>query len=248
MKLSEMPKDANVKLLIVGPSGSGKTIGACTFPGKIKIFDFDGKVTSAAQFYANDKQKLESIDFSPYAKMPVKGDHALKRKPRMQTFLDDIQAIYNLQNSGQKLPFDTLIVDSITTLADSIMEDYREVSQLGVKRPNKDKNSMSDYGLLATHFKQIVCGLLALDCNVVFIAHSILTKDESSGNITNELLFPGQMAGKLGIYFEEVYFAKLNVKNENVWQTKGDSKTSFCRTQRKLPPEIPANYKFIIGA
>lgn len=246
MKLSEVPKDANVKLLIVGPSGAGKTIGACTFPGKIKIFDFDGKVTSAAQFYSSNTEKLDSIEFTPYSKMPIKGDISLKRKPRMQSFLDDLQEIYNLQNKKQKLPFDTLIVDSITTLADSIMEDYREVSQTGIKRPNKDQNSMSDYGLLATHFKQIVCGILALECNVVFIAHSSLVKDESSGTITNEIMFPGQMAGKLGIYFEEVYFAKVNSKGEHIWQVKGDTKTAFCRTQRKLAPEIPANYRELI--
>ncbi len=246
MKLSEVQKNSNIKLLLIGQSGAGKTIGACTFPGKIKIFDFDGKVTSAAQFYSKDKEKLDSIDFSAYSKMPVKGDLKSGRKPRMTAFLSDVQELFDFQNSKKQLPFDTLIVDSISTLADSLLEDYREVSQTAVKRPNKDQNSMSDYGLLATHFKQIMCGILALECNVIFIGHSSLVKDESSGVITNEIMFPGQMASKLGIYFEEVYFAKINAKGEHVWQTKADSKTSFCRTQRQLPSEILANYTEIV--
>ncbi len=248
MKLSDLESQDFVKLLIVGASGSGKTIAACSFPGPIMVMDFDGKISSAAKFYSGDKEKLDSINFNAYSKMPIKGDAKLVRKPRVQAFLDDVQAIYNLQNTKQPLPYKTIVIDSITTLADSIMEDYRMVSQTGVKRPNVDQNSMSDYGLLATHFKQIMTGLLALDCHIVFISHSLLMKDESSGIITNEIMFPGSTASKLGIYFEEVYFAKYDQAGKNVWQTKPDPRTSFCRTQRKLPQEIPANYAEIVKA
>jgi hypothetical protein len=246
MKLSELQSEESIKLLLIGASGAGKTVGACSFPGPIKVMDFDGKISSAAKFYSADKEKLEQIDFNPYSKVPIKGDVKLGRKAKMQGFFDDLQVYYGLQNTNQPLPFKTIIVDSLTTLSDSIMEDYRYVSQTAVKRPNADQNSMSDYGLLATHFKQIMTGILSLNCNVVFIAHSILAKDESSGTITNEILFPGQMSGKLGIYFEEVYFAKIDSTGKHIWQTKPDPKTSFCRTQRKLPVEIPANYSEIV--
>lgn len=246
MKLSDMQSGEEfVKLLLLGPSGAGKTVAACTFPGPIHIMDFDNKVSSAAKFYSGNKELLQSITVNSYGKMPLVGDAKLGRKHRMQAFLDDLKVFYNLQNQKQPLPFKTLVIDTITTMTDSILEDYRYVSQTGVKRPNIDQNSQSDYGLLATHFKQILTGTLALDCNIIYIGHTQISKDDSTGIVSNELLMPGQMAGKLGIYFEEVYFAKVNAKGEHVWQTKGDSKTAFCRTQRKLPAEILATYKEI---
>lgn len=246
MKLSEMATGPDfVKVLLLGASGAGKTVGAMTFPGNKWVADFDNKISSAVKFYSGKKEILDSIDVNQYGKMPVVGDLKVSRKPRMATFLDDLRKIYAFQNSNQKLPFDTVVIDTITTMTDSILEDYRYVSQTGVKRPNVDQNSQSDYGLLATHFKQIITGILALDCNVVVVGHTQLSKDETTGNITNEILMPGQMASKLGIYFEEVYFAKI-VDGKHMWQTKPDSRTMFCRTQRKLPPEIPAHYSEIV--
>lgn len=245
MKLSDsIAGPEYVKALILGESGAGKTVGACTFPGKKQVMDFDGKISSAAKFYAGNKEVLESIEFNPYGKMTVKGGDG--NKPRMRAFLDDLQVYFNMQNKKQKLPFDTIIIDTITTMTDSIMEDYRYVSQTGVKRPNIDQNSQSDYGLLATHFKQILTGCLALDAHVVVLGHTMLSKDESTGVVSNEILMPGQMSSKLGIYFEEVYFAKVNDKKERVWQTQADNKTRFCRTQRNLPPEITANFAEIV--
>lgn len=249
MKLSELQTSAFVKALVLGSSGSGKTIASITFPGKKLIADFDNKISSAANFYAGQKDILDSVEVRQYGKMPIKGDAKAGRKSRMQSFLDDIQELYTLQNNKQKLPYDTIVIDTLTTLVDSIMEDYRYVSQLGIKRPNQDQNSQQDYGLLAVHLKQIITGILALDCHVLFTGHTQLAKDESSGIITNEVLMPGQMSSKLGIYFEEVYFAKMNQAGAYVWQTKGDAKTAFCRSQRKgLPPEIPANFAEIVKA
>jgi hypothetical protein len=248
MKLSDLHASSYVKALVLGPSGAGKTVSACTFPLPIKIMDFDGKVTSAAKFYEKDKERIDGIDLNAYSKMPIKGDQKLGRNPRVGQFLKDLQEIYDLQNNKKPLPFKTLVVDSITTMADSIMEDYRYVSQTGVKRPNIDQNSMSDYGLFATHFKQIMTGILSLDCHVVFIGHTQLSKDETSGVISNEILFSGQMASKLGIYFEEVYMQKVAADGKRVWQTAPDARTQFCRTQRGLPAEIPAHFAEIVKA
>lgn len=247
INLSELQgQTTHCKVLILGSSNAGKTVSACTFPGKKLLLDFDGKASSAAQFYAG-QPVLKDVEVKQYGKMSVKSAIATT-KHRMQQFNDDMAPLFKMHDAKQKLPFDTLIVDSITTLTDSLLEDYRIVSQLGVKRPSIDQNSMSDYGLLATHFKQIMGRLLSFECHTVFLGHTQLSKDEASGIITNEILMPGAMAHKLGIYFEEVYFAKINQNKERVWQTQPDAKTAFCRTQRKLVAEIPANYAEIVKA
>lgn len=246
IKLSELQStNVHTKSLILGASGSGKTIAAATWPGKKLWLDFDNKISSAANFYAGNKEMLESIEVKQYGKQSIKPTPPAK--PRMAQFQEDMAVYFKMHDLKQKLPFDTLIVDTITTLSDSLLEDYRYVSQLGVKRPNVDQNSQSDYGLFATHFKQIIGRLLALECNVLFVGHTQIEQDEATGMRTNEILMPGQLKSKLGIYFEEVYFAKVNAQGARVWQTQADGKTTFCRTQRRnMPIEIPANYAEII--
>ena len=245
VKLSELTQGtSHAKVLLLGPSGAGKTVAAATFPGKKLWLDFDNKISSAANFYSQDKVMLESIEVKQYGKMSIK---PATGKPRMAQFQEDMAVYFKMHDAKQKLPFDTLIVDTITTLSDSLLEDYRYVSQTAVKRPNIDQNSQSDYGLFATHFKQIIGRLLALECNVLFVGHTQMEQDEATGLRTNEILMPGQLKAKLGIYFEEVYFAKVNQKGERVWQTQADGKTTFCRTQRRnMPSEIMANYAEIV--
>ena len=238
MKLNELQTEDNVKLLLLGESGMGKTVLACGFPTPIKIYDFDNKVSSAAKFYSNDAARLSSIEVEQYAGLPV--------KDRMNKFLADVKSIENLQHSGKPLPFKTLVVDSLTTLTNAILEDYKKVSQLGIKRALADVNAMQDYQLLQIHLTQLITGLLSLKCNVIFIGHTQLEKDEATGAMKNNILMPGQLAFKLPIYFEEVYLAKINAKGERVLQTQSDSKTSL-RSQRKLAPEIPATYAAIMG-
>jgi len=235
-----------VKALVIGASGAGKSILASTFPGTKFYADFDNKISSTIKFHLSSKDILEKIEFEPYGKIPIKPSAG--KKSRMQTFLDDMKKWCDLQNAGKPLPFQTLIIDTITTMGDSLLEDYREVSQLGVKRPNKDQNSQSDYGLFGNHIRQIVTPALALDCHVVIIGHTRPEKDELTGIVTNQIMFPGAFSEKIGLYFEEVYFAKVDKEGKHMLQTKADSKTPMCKTARKLPAEIPAHFSEIIKA
>jgi hypothetical protein len=239
MLLSEMTTSNDVKLLLYGPSSTGKTITACSFPGPIKYFDFDHKISSAVQFYKQDQERLKQIDVVQFAPM--------NQKERMKAFMGELFKIQAIQHAKKPLPFKTLVLDSLTTFTTYLLDDYIHVSQTGMKRPEGGVNCMQDYQLLQKHMTQILTGLLSLDCNVIFIAHSQLEKDETTGSITNAVLMPGQLSAKLPIFFEEVYFAKVDAQGKYMLQTHSDSRTT-CRTQRKLPKEIPASYNAIIGA
>lgn len=239
MKLSDMTQTELVKVLVVGPSGTGKTVLAAGFPTPIRYLDFDNKISSAAQHYSKDADRLGQIDVEAYAKMP--------RETRMKKFLDELMSIQKLQHAKQPLPFKTLVLDSLTTFTHYLLEDYIHVSQRGIKRALDGINAMQDYQLLDKHMTQIVTGLLTLDCNIVFIGHTQLEKDESTGSITNQILMPGKFSFKLPIYFEEVYFSKIGADGKHLLQTQSDART-ICRTQRKLPKEIPASYDSIIGS
>lgn len=239
-KLSDLKKsDDFVKLLLLGASGAGKTVLAASFPGPVKYFDFDMKISSAASFYKDKADLLAGIEYEQYNQLPI--------KERMNTFMSEAKKIDQIVHSKQPLPFKTLVVDSLTTLTAAILEDYKKVSQLGIKRALEDVNSMQDYQLLQIHVLKIITGFLALPCNVVIIGHTQFEKDETSGAIKENILMPGQLASKLPIYFEEVYKLKVNAQGLRILQTTSDPKIDL-RNQRRLPPEIPASYAEIVKA
>lgn len=233
MKLSEVKETNYVKALVTGPSSTGKTVFACSFPGKIEYWDFDNKISSAANFYRKQPETLARIEVRQFAKM--------SRETRMKSAITRLQEIQKLQHENKPLPFDTLVIDSLTTFTNYLLDDYIHVSQKGIKRPLEGINAMQDYQLLDKHMTQIITGLLSLEANIVFIAHTQLEKDETTGAISNTILMPGKFAAKLPIYFEEVYFSKVDSTGKYVLQTQSDGRT-VCRTQRGLPKEIPTHY------
>lgn len=238
MKLSELGSNPYIKVLVYGPSGSGKTCFAAGFPTPIEIWDFDGKANSAAFYFKNDPERLSNIEVLPFNKFP--------KETRIAEFEKRTHAIDKMVKEKKELPFKTLVIDSLTTLTNSIMDDYIYRSQMGIKRALAGVNCLQDYQLLDRHMTQLVSGLMSLDCNVVFIAHIGTEKDENMGTIIKQPLMPGKFAAKLPIYFEEVYVAKVNDKGEHLLQTKSDYQHT-CRTQRGLAKEIKASYDAIIN-
>ncbi len=235
MNLNELATTNFLKVLVYGDSGTGKSIFAASFPGPIKYWDFDHKVSSVAQFYKKDEEKLKSIQVTQFANLP-NGD-------RIKAWEKEVREIQDLVKAKKPLPFQTLILDSLTTFTSSMLQHYF-VAQPGIKRAHPDLNAMQDYQLLDKHLSQAIPGLLSLDCNIVMVGHMGVDKDETTGQILRQTLMPGKFAAKLPIWFEEVYVASVK-DGKYLLQTQSDS--SFkCRTQRGLPKEISSSYAEII--
>lgn len=237
MKLSELEATTYFKGLVYGDSGTGKTCFAASFPGPIEYWDFDGKASSAAHFFKNDKERLSDIDVHQFITLP--------REKRIPAWEFRMNLIQDCVRKNLPLPFKTLVVDSLTTMVNAIMDDYMIRSQLGIKRAHKDINALQDYQLLDKHLSQLIPGLLALNCNVVMLGHLKLDKDEVTGAITRQPLISGQFAGKLPIYFEEVYVSTVDSAGKYVLQTQSDA-TYKCRTQRGLAKLIPTKYESVL--
>lgn len=238
MKLTDLATSNDVKVLVYGPSSTGKTCFSCSFPTPIRYMDFDNKVSSAAQHYKSDIARLSEIEVSQYAVMP--------RETRMKTFNADISTISQNNHNKKDLGFKTLVVDSLTTLSNFMLEDFMFVSRTDMKRPGVGQTCRADYQLLEYWMRYYIQGMLSLNCNVVFVGHSHQDKDETSGAVTNQLLMPGKFASRIPIYFEEIYFSKVDQTGKYMLQTTSDHKT-LCRTQRKLPKEIQTHYNSILG-
>jgi hypothetical protein len=232
LKLTDLATSDFVKVLVYGDSGTGKTCFASSFPGPIEYWDFDNKISSAAQFYKNDVSRLAQIDVHQYA--------GLAPKVRMGEWEKRSRMIDSLKLTGP-LPFKTLVLDSLTTFTHFMLEDYIYRSQTGIKRPLEGINAIQDYQLLDRHLTTMITGVLSLPCHVVMLGHLGIEKDEATGIISRQPFMPGKFAHKLPIYFEEVYVSKVNAKNEYVLQTQTDN-VYKCRTQRKLAKEVPTAF------
>jgi hypothetical protein len=109
------------------------------------------------------------------------------------------------------------------------------------------------YGALLTNLEEVNNTLLRLPLNVIFICHEKLDKDLITGKDTCLPLIEGQMAGKIGKDFEEVYYMQKSIKGLGKdavatyeMMTIGDG-VRACRTSRKLNALVETDFCKIYG-
>lgn len=240
--LSEMQTDNNIKVLVFGDSGVGKTCFGASFPGPIHYYDFDLKISSVAS-YLKGSDKLKEITYDQY---PLE-----KEKPGSAgaNFNRDMGELKKTIKDG-KFPYKTIVIDSLTTLSDRMMEHIMKENP-GIKRTitrEAQAPALQDYGLFRIFMKSFIGEILSFPCNVVMTAHIELLKDETTGQIIRVPMLTGKLAKELPIYFEEVYWAFVEGegdKRKHKAQTQADRKFN-CRSQRGLPQIIDLNYESLI--
>ncbi len=207
-QLSELNTEKRLKILAYGHSGTGKTIFACGFPLPIYVADFDGKISSARNYYSiKDSERLKQISFDsfqPKGKIEIDKPFA-----RYNTELVNLE---RLAAGPEPFPYKTVVLDSVTTYLEQMTREVmRQKPQ--TKRYDKDTPVLQDYGIVSSHFKLYLSRILQLPCNVVVTAHIGLTKDELTGEVTYGALLTPKLAPMLPILFEEVYRTYTELKD-----------------------------------
>lgn len=240
MQADQLVEKKYFKGLIYGDAGSGKTCLAAQFPGPIEYWDFDHKISSAVNYLKRlgKGEQLKQIDVHQFSQLPV--------KERIPAFEKRTQLIDKYILDKKPLPFATLVIDSVTTLSNMIMEDYIFRSQLAMKRPMVGVNSLQEYQLFAKHMTRLLTGILAQDINVVVLAHIEAEKDDNTGLITRRPLVTGKSLGpNFPVWFEEVYAVIINPDGTRKLLTQ-PSNNYIVRGQRGLDKEIPMDIKEIL--
>lgn len=239
--LSTFPKTQFQKVLCYGPSGNGKTVFASTFPGKKKVWDFDRKIGSAANFWAaRNPAVLEEIDVETFPGMD-----------RAQMFTTYSSQLRALEAAGSNIPFDTVILDSATIWSECLMSTIIQQNP-GVKGPissSPDVPGLQHYQIFGVKFREQLGRLLALPAHVVVTGHVETVKDEHTGALAYKPLVAGKNADYFPIVFAEVYRAfaeatKAGDKEETAYfgQTKAGG-GYIARSQISgLPGRIPLTY------
>lgn len=225
MKLADVKTEGALKILIKGDSGIGKTCFASTFPGKVKILDFDNKADSAAAYLKskNLMEQLDQVDVEQFA--PQLGMSPIDQLSKL------IAEQFIPQQKAGKMEFNTLVLDSITTFSGATLAHIVKTNP-GIKRTESKQGpqpGLQDYGILRREFQRLIPGLLSLPCNVVMLAHIAVEKDEFTGQMLRHAMMDGSFAKELPIYFKEVW--RMYVKEgKRMVQTQSDSMYN-CRSQ-----------------
>jgi hypothetical protein len=243
-KLSEIPPNGNRTWLFIGDSGTGKTTAATSFPATsekpIHVCDFDDKVTSAASFYRGTPQ-FDCISYERYV-----------QRSDWKRFAADMNALSKVPKD--QFPYSAIVLDSVTTFATMLMNEVmtqvkseKRTVVTSVTGPVSTP-MLSDYNVAIHLTKDIIKNILALRdrCNVIFTAHIMRDKDESTGEITYQPLIWGKdLPLWLPVVFEEVYRTYTDVKDGKITylaQTKSRNKF-IARTQiSKLPDPVKLGY------
>ena len=172
----------NIKLnvLIYGKSGTGKTTFACCFP-KPFVFDFDKGMLS---------QRNRDVDYVTYTSY---GEFEVKFK--------ELEA---------NCPYDTIILDSVTTLEEYCMDRALTANRRAMP-------TMNEWNVLIADLKDLFMRATKMSKHLVVIAHEQMIQDE----ITGEVMVRPQIVGKklpaqLPLWFDEVYRAQVSRNKEGV--------------------------------
>lgn len=240
-KLSDLNPTEKRKVLAYGDSGSGKTVFALSFPGPIYCFDFDGKISSGAAYYTQDRARLEQIEYDSYT-------FSSQDRPAAR-FEKTLQEFEQLASQG-KFPYKTVVLDSFTTFTEAMMREILQ-SNPAIQRTRSPTTSIPaqlDYRIQNIHVKSLIGRVLALPCHVVVTAHIRTEKDELTGRILNTPNAPGGLAIHLPVVFEEVYRTFVEVKGTErsyCAQTQTDAQYQARSQIRGLPPTIKLSFESV---
>jgi len=170
--------DVKLSAAVYGKSGTGKTTFGASFP-KPFFLDIDGGLLSVRG------QDISYVDLTP-----GKG----------VTWPDILDAI----GEGKKGDYESIIVDSLTGLADLCMESVLQLNRRAGQKPNFD-----DWAAYANKVKDFIVRLLASGKNTLLICHEAADKDELTGYVWMLPAIQGQMKGKISNYFDEFYHAEV---------------------------------------
>jgi phage nucleotide-binding protein len=177
-------ENLKLKVLIYGKSGTGKTTFACSFP-KPFIFDFDNGMLS---------QRGKDVEYEIYKDEVENG---VNKRSGWKDFSDKL-------NELEKQPlYDTLVVDSITTLEDSLMADTCRLNKRTIP-------TLAEWLIVMNKLEDTFSRMTKIAKHVVFTAHEMTIQDELTSEVWILPLIVGKkLPGKVGLWFDECYRAQM---------------------------------------
>jgi len=215
-------KPSNLKVLVYGPFRTKKTLFAGSFPSPY-FFDYDdGMMTLAGQ----------DVEYDTFMDEDPNKPSAFSRS---EAHLKAMQA--NIKRGESESKFETIIVDSMTTLMKTAMN----LVLLLNGRPG-GAPQQNDWLPQMTMIEGFIYRLRSIPRNIVVICHEDAVKDEVIGNLRILPSITGKLATRIPNLFDFVFHS------ETVFLKEGKSKIQLrVHSTPTLPtgPRLKINQEFI---
>jgi hypothetical protein len=271
-----LPSGADIKLdgrtsfLLVGNKGTRKTgfIGTCPTPAY--VFDLDNGMA-----VHHGRADIHFDTFKEIARCRA-GTDGKKKEDLLQltdwqrkegwyewgqsypAILDKLNAIGRSMDAGT-CPYQTIAFDSLTTLTEVALSYILKGHATSDNPSGEFKDGRQMWLPFLTNMSELFGQFSAWPVVKVLTAH--VRKDENllDGSTERLPLVPGQFSGKVGIYFDEVYYTDVKVEPVKVAGKPDQKKETFffrCHqdgiikmaASRKLnlPDGLPTDYREIM--
>lgn len=203
-------------ILLIGDGGTEKTRFAAQAP-KPLFLDFDAGLTSTRDLPPFQYFTFKDVPHGSKAFNPKKGFYKWgKAWPAWIEFLNEKlwPAIENesfkIKTEDGEYEFNTLVVDSLTTLTTQCMN---YVLDSAGKTP-KDSITLPEWGTQLRLMESVMEQLSAWPIPLIVTAHIKRDTNEQMATVEYLPMITGQLAGRIGIYFDEVYYTEVVGKGE----------------------------------
>jgi hypothetical protein len=225
--------EPNPSVLVMGDSGTKKTTFLAQVPG-IYVFDFDGGMATVR---GKDVQ-YETFKDAPTAQVKAlkKVEGFYERGKAWPAFIKKLNEIGEEIDKGKRVPVG---LDSLTTMANVCMNYV--LAQAGHNGAPQIQHWGAQIQLLETVMDQ----LTAWPVPLIVTAHLQRNTNDLTQVVEMLPLVTGKFAGKIGIYFDEVYLAKVKGKadkREYILQTESDSTAKQVKTRYNVKDETPTDW------
>lgn len=183
-------KKMPVTLLLKGVAGTGKTYKAAHFPSPV-FFNFDNNLAGLRRLPDNIKRGIRVVD--------PRRDKDGKDLPKQAVWKNFVA---QLGEVSQDASVKTIVVDSLTTLGECLMDMI-----VGNGNP-ETKVQIQHWGDFQRYLKWLGEDLLCakdLDKHIVFIAHEQMEKDELTQQVVYTLNLGGRLRTSYDLYFSDCW-------------------------------------------
>lgn len=189
---------------------------------------------------AAELSPITAIDLCDASSKTLGLDFAIKPdSSRMQALVDISTTLINLR---EKIPFRTVVVDPLTEVESAILAHIAAAQNAALADPRKWAS------MVGQKVKDLILAFTQLPCHVVFIMHSNVDKNETTGTISETPRLYSKYRDVIGANLSQFFYAtKVGGKPKVYTTDQGFVRGLGARWPSDLPPVCDPTFQAIYG-
>lgn len=215
----ENPNVGYERIILAGNTGTGKTTQILTLPGKKFVYIFDPNCLRSIRGHDVDYEEFlpESTELDSTLKGFNKGARddkpASEREPTL--YLRWVEDLNKREQDGKFKEYDWIIFDSLTFLAQSLMD-----RQLYINNRYGKVEDLGDYRVVGSKLSDVFRTITSLPVNIYATGHLTSYQDEKTKKTEVQLQLPGKARVMLPLVCTNIWLAMAPMGEEGKFQVQ----------------------------